>query len=159
MNAVLKLLLEGELLDTTQLEKIIALPQAEVDAQLSALKAQGIFLGWRAVLNPVAEEDKYIRAIVCLKVRPESGVGYDSIAERISQFGQVETCYLLSGAFDLHVIVKDANLRKIASFVHERLARIEGVQSTATCFMLRAYKVDGHIIEEPENPDKPAVSP
>jgi DNA-binding Lrp family transcriptional regulator len=160
MNDILKLLLEGEPLDASQLAKILSIPQAEVDARLAALKENGIFLGWRAILNPAYEEDKHVRALIEVKVRPEGGLGYDSIAERISRFEQVETCYLLSGAFDLLVIVKDADLRKVAFFVHERLAKIEGVQSTATCFMLRAYKEQGCII--PNNgaaADKPAVSP
>ncbi|MDR2845610.1 MAG: Lrp/AsnC family transcriptional regulator [Puniceicoccales bacterium] len=160
MNAVLKLLLEGEPLDATQLAKILALPQAEVDAQLATLKAQRIFMGWRAVLNPDFDEDKTVRALIEVKVRPEGGLGYDNIAERISRFEQVETCYLLSGAFDLLVIVKDVNLRKVASFVHERLAKIEGVQSTATCFMLRAYKEQGYNVGTGgTNTDKPVVSP
>jgi DNA-binding Lrp family transcriptional regulator len=159
MNAVLKLLLEGEPLDPAQLAQILSTSQADVDAQLAALKARGTFLGWHPVLNPDVEEDKFVRALIEVKVRPQGGLGYDAIAGRISQFEQVETCYLLSGAYDLHVIVKDANLRKIASFVHERLARIEGVQSTATCFLLRAYKEHGHVLTAPASPDKPAVSP
>jgi DNA-binding Lrp family transcriptional regulator len=160
MNTVLKLLLEGEPLDASQLAQILALPQSEVDAQLATLKAGGIFLGWRAVLNPGVDEDRVVRALIEVKVRPEGGFGYDHIAERISRFEQVETCYLLSGAFDLLVIVKDVNLRKVASFVHDRLAKIEGVQSTATCFMLRAYKEQGYIIgNSAQSPDKPVVSP
>jgi DNA-binding Lrp family transcriptional regulator len=159
MKTVLQLLLEGEPLDASQLAQILALPQAEVDAQLAALKRSGVFLGWRAVLNPSVEEDNVVRALIEVKVKPEGGLGYDAIAERISRFEQVETCYLLSGAYDLHVIVKDTNLRQIASFVHERLAKIEGVQSTATCFLLRAYKEQGYIIEPPQDPDKPSVSP
>ncbi|MDR2513268.1 MAG: Lrp/AsnC family transcriptional regulator [Puniceicoccales bacterium] len=160
MNAVLKLLLEGEPLDAKQLAQILAFPQAEVDAQLATLKASGIFLGWRAVLNPAYEEDRTVRALIEVKVRPEGGLGYDHIAGRISRFEQVETCYLLSGAFDLLVIVKDASLRKVASFVHERLAKLEGVQSTATCFMLRAYKEQGYVMENGSaNLDKPIVSP
>ncbi len=160
MNAVLKLLLEGEPLDAAQLAQILALPQAEVDAQLAALKNEGVFLGWRAVLNPSFDEDKVVRALIEVKVRPEGGFGYDHIAERISRFEQVETCYLLSGAFDLLVMVKDQNLRKVAAFVHERLAKIEGVQSTATCFMLRAYKEQGYVLNNGRiDPDKPVVSP
>ncbi|MDR0536161.1 MAG: Lrp/AsnC family transcriptional regulator [Puniceicoccales bacterium] len=159
MNPVLKLLLEGEPLNPGQLAQVLAIPQAEVDAQLEALQAQGLLLGWRAVLNPSVGEDQSVRALIEVKVRPQGGLGYDAIAGRISQFEQVETCYLLSGAYDLHVIVKDSSLRKIASFVHERLARIEGVQSTATCFLLRAYKEQGWLVAPPPDADKPAVSP
>jgi len=160
MNPVLKLLLEGEPLDNSQLAQILSLSQTEIDAQLSALKNDGIFLGWRAVLNPDFEEGKSVRALIAVKVKPQGGFGYDAIAERISHFEQVETCYLLSGAFDLLVIIRDKNLQKAAAFVHDRLAKIEGVTSTATCFLLRAYKEQGYYVSVGKNdPDKPSVSP
>lgn len=160
MNAVLKLILQGEAVDASKLADLLALPQSEVDRQLAALRRDGIFLGWRPVINPDYESDNTVRAHIEVRVRPEGGLGFDRLAERIAQFEQVETCYLMSGAFDLLVIVKDANLRKVAAFVHDRLAKLEGVQSTATCFMLRAYKEHGHLISVTRpGSDQPSVSP
>ena len=160
MNAVLKHILRGEALDAVKLADLLALPQAEVDRQIADLKRDGILLGWRPVLNPDYEGDSAVRAHIEVKIRPEGGLGFDRVAERIAQFEQVETCYLMSGAFDLVVIVKDTNLRKVASFVHDRLAKLDGVQSTATCFMLRAYKEQGHVITVTRpSGDMPRVSP
>src|SRR5262249_52983213 len=124
MNAVLKHILRGEALDAVKLADLLALPQAEVDRQIADLKRDGILLGWRPVLNPDYEGDSAVRAHIEVKIRPEGGLGFDRVAERIAQFEQVETCYLMSGAFDLVVIVKDSNLRKVASFVHDRLAKL-----------------------------------
>ncbi len=160
MNPVLKLLLEGEPLDTAQIGKILNMGQAAVESQLAELRQQGILLGWRAVLNPSFEAERRVRAVIEIKIRTEGTGGFDVIAERISQFEQVESCYLMSGGYDLLVVVTADNLYKVAGFVHERLARIEGVQGTSTHFFLRAYKKDGFVItDEASRRDRPSVSP
>lgn len=160
MNPVLKLLLEGEPLDTVQIGKILNLGQAAVEKELAELREQGILLGWRAVLNPSFEEERRVRAVIEIKIRTEGTGGFDVIAERISQFEQVESCYLMSGGYDLLVVVTADNLYKVAGFVHERLARLEGVQGTSTHFFLRAYKKDGFVItDEASRRDRPSVSP
>ena len=160
MNNVLKLLLEGEPLDTAQIGKILNLGAEAVERELASLRAQGILLGWRAVLNPSFEAERRVRAVIEIKIRTEGVGGFDGIAERISSFEQVESCYLMSGGYDLLVVVTADNLYKVAGFVHERLARIEGVQGTSTHFFLRAYKKDGFVItDEAARRDQPSVSP
>lgn len=158
MDKVLKLILEGEQLSTEQMARILDLAPAEVEARLAQLKAEKILLGWRPVLNPTFEEEERVRAVIELKVSPDVSGGYDRIAERVSQFDQVESCYLMSGAYDLLVIVNADNLYKVANFVHNRLARIDGVLSTATHFMLRAYKESGFALGEPRKPERLAVT-
>jgi DNA-binding Lrp family transcriptional regulator len=160
MNSVLKLLLEGEPLDTKQIGAILNLGPDAVDKQLAELRSQGVLLGWRAVLNPSFEAERRVRAVIEIKIRTEGGGGFDGIAERISRFEQVESCYLMSGGYDLLVVVTADNLYKVAGFVHERLARIDGVQGTSTHFFLRAYKKDGFVItDEASRRDQPSVSP
>ena len=158
MNKVLKLILEGEQLSTEQMARILELSPAEVDAQIAQLKADQILLGWRPVLNPSFDEETRVRAVIELKVSPEVSGGFDRVAERISQFDQVESCYLMSGAYDLLVIVNADNLYKVANFVHNRLARIDGVLSTGTHFMLRAYKESGYAIAAAETPERLPVT-
>ena len=158
MNKVLKLILEGEQLSTEQMARILELTPAEVEAQIAHLKDEKILLGWRPVLNPAFDEETRVRAVIELKVSPDVSGGFDRVAERISQFDQVESCYLMSGAYDLLVIVNADNLYKVANFVHNRLARIAGVLSTGTHFMLRAYKESGYTIAAPEKPERLAVS-
>lgn len=160
MSSVLQLLLEGERLDTAQMAQVLGLSESEIEAELSRLKAEEILLGWRPVLNPERAQEGVVRAVIEVKISPERDGGFDRLAARIARFDAVESCYLMSGAYDLLVFAVGNDLRDVASFVSERLASVEGVHSTATHFMLRAYKEQGHLLLSPvDGEDKPAVSP
>ena len=160
MTTVLRLLLEGERLDTAQMAQVLGLSETEIEAELSRLKAENILLGWRPVLNPEKAQDGIVRAVIEVRITPERDGGFDRLAARIAQFDAVESCYLMSGSYDLLVFATGDDLREVASFVSERLASVEGVLSTATHFMLRAYKEQGHLMLSPaDGDDKPAVSP
>ncbi|NQY33289.1 MAG: Lrp/AsnC family transcriptional regulator [Coraliomargarita sp.] len=160
MSSVLQLILEGERLDTAQMAQVLNLSEAEVAAQLERLQAEKILLGWRPVLNPERAQEDIVRAVIEVRISPERDGGFDRLAARISQFEAVESCYLMSGAYDLLIFAIGKDLREVASFVSERLASVDGVLSTATHFMLRAYKEQGHLLLSPtESGDKPAVSP
>jgi DNA-binding Lrp family transcriptional regulator len=159
-DRILKLLLEGEALDSAQMAEILGVSLATIEAGLSALREERVLLGWRPVLHPSAAGEHVVRAIIEVKVTPERDGGFDRIAERISRFEEVETCYLMSGSYDLLIIVRGKNLHDVASFVSTRLATIGGVLSTATHFMLRPYKEQGYVLErEHRDSDKPSVSP
>ncbi len=160
MNDLLKLLLEGENLSTAQMSEILGLDRAAVEAELKKLKAEKILLGWRPVLHPNVAAENQVRAIIEVKISPERGGGFDRMGDRISRFDEVETCYLMSGGYDLHCVVKGANLHDVAAFVSEKLATIGGVLSTVTHFLLRAYKEQGYYLGvELNDPDKPPISP
>ncbi|MFL3659334.1 MAG: Lrp/AsnC family transcriptional regulator, partial [Opitutales bacterium] len=150
MNEVFKLLAEGERLNESQMAEILGLSEKDVDAQLAALQEEGLLLGWIPVLNPSTGSDNIVRGVIEVKVTPERGGGFNRLAQRIARFDEVESCYLMSGAYDLLVVVKQSSLHKVASFVSERLSTIEGIVSTATHFMLRAYKEQGYLIEQVE---------
>ncbi len=160
MSSVLQLLLEGERLDTAQMAQVLDLTEAQVEAEITRLEDEGILLGWRPVLNPERAQENVVRAVIEVKISPEREGGFDRLATRIARFDAVESCYLMSGAYDLLVFAVGNDLREVATFVSERLASVEGVLSTATHFMLRAYKEQGHLLLSPgEGSDKPAVSP
>lgn len=146
MNPVLKLLLEGENLSPAQLSEILGMPPAEVDAELKDLERKGILLGWRPVISPNADIENLVRAVIEVRITPERGGGFDRHAERISRFDEVESCYLMSGGYDLLVIARGQTLQQVASFVTERLSTIEGVLATATHFLLRSYKEQGYLL-------------
>ena len=111
------------------------------------------------LLHPSKKGAEAVRAVIEVKISPEREGGFDQNGQRISRFEEVEACHLMSGAYDLMVIVKGRNLHAVASFVSERLSTIEGVLSTATHFLLRSYKEHGHLLtNEGENNEKPQVS-
>ena len=149
MNPVLKLLIDGGSLTTSQMAKVAGLSESEVNQHLEQLKADKIFLGWRPVLDLSREAAAAaaVRAVIEVKVTPERGGGFNRFAERIARFDEVESCYLMSGGYDLLVFVKGQSLQKVASFVSEKLSTIEGVQATSTHFMLRCYKEQGFLLD------------
>ena len=98
-------------------------------------------------------------AVIEVKITPERGGGFDRLAERIAKFSEVQSCYLMSGGYDLLVIVEGATLQEVATFIAEKLSTIKGVISTATRFRLKAYKENGVDADAGSGPERLAVSP
>jgi DNA-binding Lrp family transcriptional regulator len=160
MNPLLKLLLEGSRLDAAQMAQVLNLSEAEINTQFAELKAQGILLGWSPVLNLPGEEAGMVSAVIEVRITPERGGGFNRLAERIARFDEVESCYLMSGSYDLLVFVNGKSLQRVAAFVSEKLSTIEGVLSTATHFMLQSYKEQGFLIEgKKEETERLKVAP
>jgi DNA-binding Lrp family transcriptional regulator len=103
------------------------------------------------VLDLSHEATAAVRAVIEVKITPERGGGFNRLAERISRFDEVESCFLMSGAYDLLIFATGPSLQKVASFVSEKLAPIEGVISTSTHFMLRSYKEGRFLVDLPEH--------
>jgi DNA-binding Lrp family transcriptional regulator len=150
MNPVIKLLLEGGSLSTAQMAQVLNLSEADVNRELDQLKKDRILLGWRPVLNLADEAAGIVRAVIEVRITPERGGGFNRLAERISRFDEVESCYLMSGGYDLLVFVSGATLQKVAGFVSQKLSSLEGVLSTATHFLLRSYKEQGFLLDVPQ---------
>ena len=147
MNPVIKLLLEGGGLSTAQMAQVLNLSEAEINQQLDQLKKDRILLGWRPVLNLSEEEAGAVRAVIEVRITPERGGGFNRLAERISRFEEVESCFLMSGGYDLLVFTTGSSLQRVAAFVSEKLSTLEGVLSTATHFLLRSYKEQGFLMD------------
>jgi DNA-binding Lrp family transcriptional regulator len=126
---------------------LLEVSEAEVNRQLDELKREHVLLGFRPVLNVAHEDAGLVRAVIEVRVTPERGGGFNRLADRISRFDEVESCYLMSGGYDLLVFVNGASLQKVAGFVSEKLSTLEGILSTATHFMLRSYKENGFLLE------------
>ncbi len=159
MNEVLHMILEGEKLSTRQLQSLLDFNDQQIVEEVAKLQQEGILLGWRPIVDSEKLDSQLVRAVIEIKIRPEREGGFDRLALRISRFDEVESCYLMSGAYDLLAVVTGNSLHQVASFISERLSSIDGVLSTATHFMLRAYKEQGfQLITTDTDPDKPAVS-
>ena len=126
MDPILKLLQENAALKPAQLSKMLNLPETEIAAKIKAYEEGQVILGYRAVLNEEKIGENLVRAVIEVKITPERGGGFDRLAERIAKYAEVRSCYLMSGGYDLLVVVEGTNLREVASFVSEKLATIHG---------------------------------
>jgi DNA-binding Lrp family transcriptional regulator len=159
MDPLLKLLHENAAIKPGVLAQMLNLPEADVAARIKEYEKDQIILGYRAILNDEKIGGDMVRAVIEVKITPERGGGFDRLAERIAKYSEVRSCYLMSGGFDLLVVVEGANLRDVASFVSQKLSTIQGVISTATHFMLRPYKEQGMLIRGKEQEERLAVTP
>ena len=159
MSDLLSIIQESANPDPVSLGKILDRSPEDVENELKSLKDDGILMGWVPLINPSKGEGGEVKSVIEVKISPEREGGFNRLAHRISKFEEVEDCHLMSGAYDLLVIVRGKNLHTVASFVSERLATIEGVLSTATHFLLRSYKEHGHLLgKDGDNSEKPAIS-
>ena len=159
MDPLLKLLREDASIKPAQLAKMLNLTKVEVTAKIKQYESSQVILGYRALLNDEKIGDDLVRAVIEVKITPERGGGFDRLAERIAKYSEVRSCYLMSGGYDLQVVVEGANLREVASFVTQKLSTIQGVLSTATHFMLKTYKDRGMMMSGQEQPERLAVTP
>ena len=159
MDILLKLLRDDASLKPAQLAAMLNLSEAEVTTKIKALEADGTILGYRTVLNEEKVGGDTVRAVIEVKITPERGGGFDRLAERIAKYDEVKTCYLMSGGYDLLVVIEGDNLRSLATFVAEKLATIQGVISTSTHFMLKTYKEQGVLMGVAPADERLAVSP
>jgi len=160
MSSLIPLLLEAADPRPEQLAKILGSDKEEIERELEELRQNNTLLGWMPILNPEKTDAEKVRAVIEVKISPEREGGFDRMALRISKFDEVESCYLMSGGYDLLVFVSGQTLKSVALFISERLATIEGVLSTATHFLLRPYKERHHLlVQDGTSEDKPSVSP
>jgi DNA-binding Lrp family transcriptional regulator len=159
MDPLLKLLATDASLSPAQLGAMLNLTEAEVRAQVKGLEADRTVLGYRAVLNEEKLDRELVRAVIEVRITPERGGGFDKLAERIAKYAEVRSCHLMSGGYDLMVEVEGRNLREVASFVSEKLSTLQGVLSTATHFVLRAYKEQGVLMRHEAGEERLAVTP
>jgi DNA-binding Lrp family transcriptional regulator len=159
MDQLLKLLHENAALKPAQLAAMLNLSEAEVVAKIRAYEQDHVILGYRTIVNEEKLGVDLVRAVIEVKITPEREGGFDRLAERIAKYDGVKSCYLMSGAYDLLVIVEGDSLREVATFVSEKLATVPGVLSTATHFMLKPYKEQGILMQMERNEERLAVTP
>ncbi len=139
-------LLEGDCtLSRKQLAAMVGTSEERVNEVIRAYEKDNIILGYKAVIDWDATDRQDVTALIEVKVEPQRGDGFDRVAERIYQYEEVESCYLMSGDFDMTVIISGRSLREVANFVSQKLSTIDEVKSTATHFILKKYK-ESHLI-------------
>ncbi|MEI6337413.1 MAG: Lrp/AsnC family transcriptional regulator [Verrucomicrobiota bacterium] len=159
MEALIHLLQKNALTPRADIARMLDLTVEQVEAEIARLEHEGVILGYQTIINREKWDADVVTAVIEVKVTPEREGGFDRIASRIAKFEEVQTCYLMSGGYDLLIVVEAKNLRAIAGFVAEKLSTIEAVQATATHFRLKTYKENGAFHDFELAPERLAVSP
>lgn len=131
----------------------------EIEQAIKRLENEKVIVKYHTIINWEKTDKDIVQAIIEVKVTPQRGVGFDAIAKRIYKFPEVKAVYLLSGNYDLHVIVEGKSMKDIAHFVGSKLAPLEYVLSTATHFIMKRYKDAGVILEDGEKDDREVITP
>ncbi len=155
---ILKILEENARTSDNEIARMVGLDEEEVKSIISELEKRGIIMKYRALINYEKAGIETVQALIDVKLSPERGTGYDSVAERISRFSEVRSVRLVSGEHDLLVRVEGATMREVAHFVAEKIAPLEQVRNTVTHFLLRTYKANGEIYKEEERGKRLAVT-
>lgn len=140
---VLSVLNGDSRITNAKLASMLGVDEQTVANTVRSLEERGIIVKYTTILNMDVVEDDTVEALIEVKVAPKRGAGFDAIAEEIASHDEVESLYLMSGAYDLAVIVKGKSLKSVSRFVSERISTYEDVISTATHFILKKYKIEG----------------
>lgn len=147
LKEILKILENDARITTKQISTMTGIPGDEVAKLIKQAEEDRTILKYKTVINWDKVENERVWALIEVKITPQRDVGFDSIAERIYRFAEARTVYLISGTYDLLILVMGKTIHEIADFVSQKLAPIEEVQGTVTHFMLKRYKEDGEIVE------------
>ena len=159
MSELLSLLKKNSRETPENLAKMMNVTVGEVEKQINELEKNGIIRAYQVIINEDKIDDSLVTTVIEVKVTPESEGGFDRIANRISQFTEVESLFLMSGTFDLLVFIKGKTMHEAARFVSEKLATLAGVTSTATHFMMKTYKLNGIEMQSGEDDERLKISP
>ena len=137
---LLNLLNKNARASTADLATMLGMSEEDVVAQIEEMEKEGLIRGYKAVIDWDQLDNAYVSAIIELKVTPKAGFGFEDVAAKVMKYPEVESVYLMSGVYDLNVVVKGKSLQDVANFVAKELSAMESVTSTATHFVLRRYK-------------------
>lgn len=156
---VLEILKKDSLIANDVIAKMLEIDEAEAAAARKALEEEGIIMRYSVLVNTEKQQDGPAEALIELKVAPQRDFGYDDIARRVYNFPEVKSVYLVSGRYDLAVLVEAKTMKAISQFVWEKLAVLEGIASTETIFIMRKYKEHGEIMVGSSKVDRLVVTP
>jgi DNA-binding Lrp family transcriptional regulator len=145
MKEIFEILEQNARATPEQISTMVDKPVSKVEKIIKQAEKDGTILKYKAIINWAKLDKEDIQALIEVRVTPQRDVGFDAIAERIYRFPEVHSAYVVSGTYDLAILVKGKNMHEISSFVTEKLAPLERVQSTVTHFLLKRYKENGEI--------------
>lgn len=159
MEQIFEILQDNARATPEQISTMLGIAVDEVEKAITQAEENRTIIKYKTIINWPKLGKKEVWALIEVKVTPQHGVGFDAIAEHIYRFPEVQYAYLVSGTYDLAMLVKGKNMQEISSFVTEKLAPLGEVQSTVTHFLLKRYKDDGEIVELPDEPRRLPLMP
>jgi len=158
-NELLSIIEKDSRIDLKELAIVLGVSEVDVVNELAALESEGIICGYHTLINWDKTSIDKVNALIEVKVTPQRGQGFDSIAERIYNYPEVRSVYLISGSYDLLVTLEEKTLREISNFVSDKLSTLDTVLSTATHFILKRYKESGIILDKKQEDEREVVTP
>ena len=141
-----------------ELSVMLGVEEQTIETEMKAMERDKVICGYHTMINWDKTNEERVTALIEVKVVPQRDEGFDKIARRIYEFDEVSSVFLMSGPFDLMVIVEGRSMKEVALFVRERLAVLEPVNGTATCFVLKKYKENGIFMESRKKDERMIVS-
>ncbi len=160
MEEILEILEKDARTTPDEIAKMLKKPAQKIKEAIKRLEKEGVILKYKTVINKEMDKDAHreVRALIEVNIMPQKDLGFDRIAERIYSFPEVSSCYLVSGTYDLLLIVEGKDLHTVANFVAEKLSPLENIKGTATHFLLKKYKEDGVVLKHREENKRIAIS-
>jgi DNA-binding Lrp family transcriptional regulator len=160
MDEILEILEKDARITPEEIAKMLKKKPQGIKEAIKKYEKEGAILKYKAVINKelVKEAGSEVRALIEVNIAPQKDVGFDKIAERIYSFPEVSSCYLISGTYDLLLVIEGKDLHTVSKFVAEKLAPSENVRGTVTHFLLKKYKEDGVILKHREENKRIAIS-
>ena len=156
---ILAIIEKNSRIDLKDLAALLGESEAAVANEIADMEKENIICGYHTMINWDNTGNEKVIALIEVKVNPQRGMGFDKIAERIYQYSEVNSVYLMSGAFDFTVIIEGKTMREVAQFVSEKLSPMDSVLSTATHFVLKKYKDHGTIMYEKPGDERMMITP
>ena len=160
MDPILEILEKDARLSVEDIAKMTKLKVNDVKNRIKKYEKEGVILKYKTVINKelIKEDGREVRALIEVNIVPQKDLGFDLIAERIYSFPEVTSCMLISGTYDLLLVVEGKDLHTVSSFIAEKLAPLENVRGTVTHFLLKKYKEDGVVLRHREENKRIAIS-
>ena len=156
---ILAIIEKNSRIDLKDLAALLGESEAAVANEIADMEKENIICGYHTMINWDNTGNEKVIALIEVKVTPQRGMGFDKIAERIYQYSEVNSVYLMSGAFDFTVIIEGKTMREVAQFVSEKLSPMDSVLSTATHFVLKKYKDHGTVMYEKPGDERMLITP
>lgn len=156
---LLRVLEKNSRIDLKELAAMLDTSEAEIANEMADMENEGIICGYHTLINWDNTSDEKVTALIEVSVTPQTGQGFDAIAEKIYKYSEVRSVYLISGKYDLMVILEGKSLKEVSNFVSEKLSALDAVLSTATHFVLKKYKDHGTIFKSKTSDERELMTP